>query len=604
MNNSAGDQNNNPDHNCEHFDSSSTQFHNFFNQFAAFWGNQQKSQQNQFINPEIIAKAFMKAGEKIVQNPMPFMELSQKYFHEIMDLWAKSSTISWDHQYNSQHESAQPFEKISLDKRFKDDHWHQHPAFKLMLQSYLLWDQWLSDIVASIPDLDDNTQLKVQFYTRQWINALSPNNLPFSNPQVIKETIDTSGQNLRQGLQNFIKDWQQGQGQLKISMVDRTAFEVGKNIATTPGHVIFQNELFQLIYYTPTTSSVYEIPILLIPPCINKFYIYDLREDNSFVRWLLDQGFSVFMISWVNPDQKLAHKTFEDYVIEGVGTAITTVQDICQISSIHTMGFCIGGNILVSYTAYLSVAKNKKKNPLKTTTYLATLFDFTNAGDLMVFIDQEQIDLLKKTIHQQGYINSETLALAFNMLRANDLIWSFVINNYYMGREPQAFDLLFWNSDSTNLPAAMYIYYLENFFLKNLLIQPGQLQIKDRALDLGAITTPTFVINTKEDHIAPWHCGYKGAQCFAGPTRFVLSGSGHIAGIFNHPRYSKYQHWVGDMANYDADTWLSQAQQHSGSWWNEWIEWLKPQSGTMITSRKFDPDVWPVLEDAPGSYVR
>ena len=569
----------------------------YVNTVSAATRSQQTVDPLDLINPWVISKAFMKAGEKMLQEPMPYVQLSQKYCYDAMDLWAKQFTKGNDDDC-----VESTTNQFSYDKRFKDDDWHQNSIFKFLLQSYKLWDRWLSDIVDTIPDLDTATHHKVQFYTRQLINALSPNNSPFSNPQVIKETIQTHGQNLVQGMQNFIKDLQQGQGKLKISMVDRSAFTVGKNIATTPGKVIFQNDLLQLIYYTPATDTVYEIPILLIPPCINKFYIYDLREENSFVRWLLYQGFAVFMISWVNPTQELAHKTFENYVLEGVGTAIETVKDICQVQHIHAIGFCIGGNFLVSYAAYLSALKSKDL-PLKTTTYLATLFDFTNAGDLLVFIDEEQIEVLKRTIKQRGYINGETLGLAFNLLRANDLIWSFFINNYLLGREPQAFDLLFWNADSTNLPAAMYIYYLENFFLKNLLIQPGQLFIKDQPLDIGAITIPTFVLNTREDHIAPWHCGYKGAQKFAGPTRFVLGGSGHIAGIFNHPQYNKYQHWTGDMNDLDAEPWFNQAEQQSGSWWTTWIDWLKPQSGDKIVPVQPDLQRWPTLEDAPGSYV-
>jgi polyhydroxyalkanoate synthase len=552
--------------------------------------------QEDFIDPWVIVKAFFTAGQKILENPVPALQASHHYFKDYMTL-CRQAFISKDSE-------AYPdvITPLKGDKRFKDPHWKENPIFHFMMQAYLLWDKWLKEVINSAQTLDDTTRHKVQFYAAQLSNALSPSNYLWSNPSVLKRTIETQGQNLIQGFQNFLDDLQQGQGQLKISMVDRKAFKVGVNIATTPGKVIFQNDLLQLIQYAPTTEKVFTIPVLLVPPCINKFYIYDLRPDNSFVRWLLDKGFTIFMISWVNPDKQLAHKTFSDYVCEGVSEAVETVRHICKVPQVNAIGFCIGGNFLVSYTAWKTALK-ARPHPLASATYLATLFDFKNAGDLLVFIDEEQFADLERKIQHRGYFDGTSLARAFNLLRANDLIWSFVINNYLLGQEPQAFDLLFWNSDATNLPAAMYLFYLKHFFINNGLMTPGSIHIKDQPIDIRAIKVPSFILSTREDHIAPWPSGYAGAQLFGGPTRFVLGGSGHIAGIFNHPKVNKYSYWVGPHQGLSAEEWLHHAQQKPGSWWEEWAEWLKGYSGHLSQARTPGSSDYPPLEDAPGSYV-
>jgi polyhydroxyalkanoate synthase len=565
-------------------------------QFMQQAKNSQNDASDQMLDPWVVARAFIAAGEKIAENPLPAIKSSQIYINELTELYRRTLLPG-----SSQEASEPLISPSSDDKRFKAAEWAENPTFSFVMQSYLLWDKWFKNVTNNIEKLDPATNHKVQFYARLLANALSPTNFPLANPQVLKKTVETNGKNLIQGARNFLEDLQQGQGQLQISMVDREAFKVGGNIATTPGKVIFQNDLFQLIQYQPTTEKVHKVPLLLIPPCINKFYIFDLRAENSFVRWVLDQGITVFMISWVNPDERLSHKSFEDYILEGIGEAVEVVRSICQVPQINTVGFCIGGNFLATYTAYK--AGQKAKHTLASTTYFATLFDFSNAGDLLVFIDKEQFAEMERKIQQKGYFDGTILAQAFNLLRANDLIWSFVINNYLLGKEPQAFDLLFWNSDSTDLPADMYLYYLKKLFLENRLIQPGGITVKDQPIDLRNIKVPTFMLSTREDHIAPWQSGYAGAQLFSGPTCFVLGGSGHIAGIFNHPEAQKYSHWVGEHKGLTSDEWLKSASQKPGSWWNEWVTWLKDYSGPQIIARRVGSKEYPALEDAPGSYV-
>ncbi len=559
-----------------------------------------KTKHPSFIDPWTIGRAFFKAGQKLSEDPSSALEATRTYYQDYINLCQTT------YRQLTQTESVQG-EKETItpskgDRRFKDESWITNPSFSFIKQSYLLWDRWIKDISTNIKGLDPKTAHKVEFYARQFSNSLSPNNYLWANPQALKRTLETNGVNLLQGISNFLKDLEHGQGNLKISMVEKKAFSVGKNIATTPGKVVFQNELVQVIQYVPTTKQVYEIPVLLVPPCINKFYVFDLRADNSFVRWLLDKGFSVFIVSWVNPkNEHLSHKTFDDYVTEGIGASVEAVSKITKQAKINTLGFCIGGNFLASYAGYKARDKN---NPLNSTTYLATLFDFRDAGDLQVFIDEEQLTQMEKAIKSRGFFDGDVLGRTFNLLRSNDLIWSFVINNYLMGKDPMAFDLLYWNSDSTNLPAAMYLYYIRKMFLENRLLKPGGLSIKGKSIDLSKVKSPTFILNTREDHIAPWRCGFAGAQTFGGPTRFVLGGSGHVAGIFNHPKANKYCFWTGDVTKKNADDWINTASQTTGSWWDEWATWLSTLSGKKVPASKPGSKEFPPLEDAPGSFVK
>lgn len=561
---------------------------------------QQKVKHPSFINPWTIGKAFLEASQKLSQNPSSALEATRSYYQDYFELC--QTTYRQLTQTQNVQEEKPVIDATKGDRRFKDEAWDDNPTFSFVKQSYLLWDRWVKSISTNIDGLDPKTAHKVEFYSRQFANTLSPSNYLWANPQALKRTLETNGLNLLQGISNFLKDLEKGQGNLKISMVEKEAFTVGKNIATSPGKVVFQNELVQVIQYSPTTKQVYEVPILLVPPCINKFYVFDLREENSFVRWLLSKGFSVFIVSWVNPkNEHLSHKTFEDYVIDGIGASVDAVSKITKQPQINALGFCIGGNFLATYAGYCA---HKKKSPLKSTTYLATLFDFSNAGDLQVFIDEEQLTQMEKAIKSRGFFDGDILARTFNLLRSNDLIWSFVINNYLMGKDPMAFDLLYWNSDSTNLPAAMYLYYIRKMFLENLLLKPGGLTVQGKKIDLSKVKVPTFILNTREDHIAPWRAGYAGAKTFSGPTRFVLGGSGHVAGIFNHPKNKKYSFWTGDVKGKEADRWVDTASQKVGSWWDEWCGWLTESSGKKIPARMPGSKDYPPLEDAPGSYVK
>ncbi|MBA4749979.1 MAG: class I poly(R)-hydroxyalkanoic acid synthase [Alphaproteobacteria bacterium] len=552
------------------------------------------------MDPWNAAKAFMEAGLKLAEDPNPLFQASHAYLKRYTALCKSAYQTLSDPKKDKGLDEVIPTPRA--DRRFSDPAWSEVPGFDFMKQSYLLWDQWLQDIISNIEGLDPKVAHKVSFFTRQLSNTMAPTNFAWANPEVIKRIAETNGLSLIQGISNFYKDLEEGDGRLQISMVERDFFHIGKNIATTKGKVVYENEILQLIQYEPITEKVRQIPILLVPPCINKFYIFDLRPESSFVRWLLNQGWTVFVVSWVNPkDERLAHKTFEDYVIEGIGGAVEAARRIVGEPQINALGFCIGGNFLTTYSGYRA---GDKDNPLKSTTYLATLFDFEDAGDLKIFIDEEQLGKMERAIRHHGYFDGRILSRTFNLLRSNDLIWSFVINNYLMGKEAMAFDLLYWNSDYTNLPAAMYLYYLRNMFLENKLIKPAGISIKGRPIDLSKVKVPSFILNTKEDHIAPWPCGYEGAKIFGGPTRFVLGGSGHVAGIFNHPDKNKYGYWTGDIDPKGTESWLTKAAQHSGSWWVEWVKWLEDHGGPMIPARKLGSGQFPPIEDAPGRYVK
>ncbi len=563
--------------------------------------NQTTGMDNMLIsNPWEYYSALGEALHYIRLHPQVFYDATETYARDLQDLWKKNSWGSLS--------GGDGFVKVASaspqkgDRRFNDEEWHNNPFFKFIMDNYLLWSQWLEDIAHQLKNLDPDTALKVQFFLRQLRDAMAPTNIFWLNPQALRRTLDTQGANILQGIENLLQDLEKGEGQLDISIVDQSAFVLGKNIATTPGFVVYEHPLFQLIQYTPTTPKVYQLPLLIVPPCINKYYIFDLRPENSFVKWCLDQGLTVFVISWVNPDERLANKTFSDYILEGLGHAVEIIKDICRVPHINALGFCIGGNFLACLSAYL--AGKKGINPLRSTSYLATIFDFEHCGDYKVFINKKQIVALERQVKEKGYFDGRMLAKTFNLIRANDMVWSFVINNYYMGEKPKALDLFYWNSDSTNLPATMYLQYLKACFLENRLIKPGGLVIQDVALDLGKITIPSFILSTKADHIAPWKSGYEGARRMGGPTRFVLGGSGHVAGILNHPHAHKYQYWLHDELLPSADDWIKKAQAHEGSWWQTWLEWLKPLSADLVKARTPGSKKYPQIEPAPGRYVR
>ncbi|MDX9706326.1 MAG: class I poly(R)-hydroxyalkanoic acid synthase [Azospira sp.] len=544
-----------------------------------------------------IAKAYMDLSARLLANPYKLAQTQMNMMWDYFSLWQGSMLKMMGMPINP---VAAP-EKG--DKRFKDEDWEQHFLFDYIKQSYLIAARHLHDTVCCVEGLDETTQTKINFFTRQYIDALSPSNFALTNPEVFRETVKSHGQNLVKGLNNMLHDLEQGDGQLRIRMTDTTAFEMGKNVATTPGKVVFQNDLIQLIQYEPTTKEQFKKPLLIVPPWINKYYILDLREKNSLVKWATDQGHTTFIMSWVNPDEKLAHKSFEDYVLEGSLAAINAVEQATGEKEINMAAYCLGGTLLMTTLAYMAAKKDKR---VASATFFTTMIDFSEPGELGVFLDEPTIDSLEKKMAERGYLEGSEMAGTFNMLRANDLIWSFVVNNYLMGKDPFPFDLLYWNSDSTRMPYAMHSFYLRNMYLKNLLREPGGIEIAGVPIDISKVKTPCYFISAVEDHIAPWKSTYKGALLPAGPVRFVLGGSGHIAGIVNPPAANKYGYWTNEALPETADEFLTGATQNDGSWWTDWQRWLmaQPNAEKKVPARKPGSGGLTVLEEAPGSFVK
>ena len=542
-----------------------------------------------------IAQAFMDMMSKMLANPY---KLAQAQMNLVWDYFAL-----WQHSMlRFAGMDIQPLATPAKDdKRFKDEQWEQHFLFDFIKQSYLITARHIHDAVCCVEGLDEHTQEKVNFFTRQFINALSPSNFALTNPEVFRETVKSHGQNLVKGLNNLLRDIEEGDGNLRIRMTDTTAFELGKNVATTPGKVVFQNDLIQLLHFNPTTKEQFKRPLLVFPPWINKYYILDLREKNSFIKWATDQGHSVFVMSWVNPDARLAKKSFEDYLIEAALTAVDKVCEQTGEKEINAAGYCLGGTLLGTTLAHMAAKKDKR---IASATFFTTMLDFSIPGELGVFIDEQQVTSLEKKMQERGYLEGSEMAGTFNMLRSNDLIWSFVVNNYLMGKDPFPFDLLFWNSDSTRMPYAMHSFYLRNMYMKNLLKEPGGITLDGVAIDLGKIKTPSYFISAIEDHIAPWRSTYLGAQRFAGPVRFVLGGSGHIAGIVNPPAANKYGYWLNDELADSADDWMAGASQQPGSWWTDWQQWVTEQDDRMVPARDPAKGKLKPIEDAPGSFAK
>nr|WP_115935467.1 class I poly(R)-hydroxyalkanoic acid synthase [Aestuariispira insulae] len=548
------------------------------------------------IDPLNIGNAFLEMGRAMMENPQALAKAQQEFWHSQMTLWQNTTRKMLGENVDPMIAPDQG------DKRFKDDEWSESTLFDYIKQSYLLTSRWLQETVNEVEGLDDHTARKVDFYTRQFADALAPTNFLMTNPAALRETLDSKGDNLVQGLENLLGDLERGQGRLKISMTDPEAFEIGGNIATTPGKVVYQNDLMQLIQYTPSTETTYTTPLLIIPPWINKFYILDLKEKNSFIRYAVSQGHTVFVISWINPDETLADKSFEDYMFEGPLAALDAIEQATGEKEANVIGYCLGGTLLASTLAYMT-AKNDKR--VKSATYFTTMIDFTEAGELSVFIDEEQMKHLDQMMAEKGYLDGSEMATTFNMLRANDLIWSFVINNYLMGKQPFPFDLLYWNSDSTRMPAAMHSFYLRKMYVENRLMEPGGIILDNVPIDLTTIKTPTFVLSTKEDHIAPWKSTYSAVKTYAGPVKFVLAGSGHIAGVINPPSDKmKYGYWTSTKKTADPQAWLDGATQNDGSWWPEWQKWIARKAGKKIPARQPGDGKLKAIEDAPGSYVR
>jgi polyhydroxyalkanoate synthase len=542
-----------------------------------------------------IARAFFDAWVKMASDPVQLAQMQVKAWQDYTALW-QNTLLAMTGQ------NPAPVAEVQKgDRRFRHEDWQNKFLFDYLKQSYLIASRHLHKAMCDVQGIDEVAAKKVDFYTRQYIDALSPSNFALTNPEVLNETVRSGGKNLLKGFNSLLDDLARADGTgLRVKMVDGRAFKLGENIAATPGKVVFQNDLLQLIQYTPTTKEVYRRPLLIVPPWINKFYVLDMRADNSFVRWAVEQGHTVFIVSWINPGAKHAAKTFEDYLTEGTLAAIDAALKTTDAQDLNLIGFCLGGTLTASTLGYLA-AKNDKR--VASSTFFATLVDFKQAGELEVFIDEQQIAALEKRMNKRGYLEGSEMATTFNMLRANDLIWSFVVNNYLMGREPMAFDLLYWNADSTRMPAAMHSYYLRNMYLKNLLREPGGLTLNKTPIDLAKVKTPLYFVSTVEDHIAPWKTVYAGARVFNSPVRFVLGGSGHIAGIINPPAANKYGYWTNDKLADEADAWLGGAKQNAGSWWTDWQQWVDKHGGGKVTARTPGKGKLKALEDAPGSYV-
>lgn len=529
-----------------------------------------------------------------IQDPQKLAQANAEFWQSAIQLCQSSTMGLLGFQ-------AEPvIEPDKGDRRFHHEDWAKEPVFACIKHSYLLVSQWMRSMVADVEGLDDHTAKKVQFFTERYLDAMSPTNFALTNPAVLERIRETKGGSLVHGLKNMLEDLERGQGQLKIQMTDTNAFELGKNVAVTPGKVVYQCRMFQLIQYTPSTEKVFRRPLLVVPPWINKFYIMDLQPKNSLLRWLVEQGHTVFVISWINPDESFSEIGFEDYLSDGVLHATDIVEEITGENEINAIGYCIGGTLLSTSLAYM---KSQGDSRIKSSTYFTTMIDFSEPGELGVFIDEEQISGLETQMEKDGYLEGSSMAAAFNLMRANDLIWSFYINNYLLGNDPRPFDLLYWNSDSTRMPAKMHSWYLRNMYLENRLYK-GELTVADTSIDLTTIDIPCCFVSTVEDHIAPWKSTYSGAQRFTGPVRFILGGSGHIAGIINPPERGKYDYRVVDGLVSNPDEWAVDAEKHPGSWWPEWQRWISPMSGGLIGARQPGTGKFKALEDAPGSYVK
>ena len=562
----------------------------------AFLERQKEGSNYAVADPVEIGKMFMDASLKMMSNPQKFAEQQAKLMQGYADLWQATA------KRMQGEENVEPvIQPAKDDRRFKDDAWSEEAVFDFIKQSYLLTSDWLQAQVSDVDDIDPKTREKLKFYTRQYVDALSPTNFVATNPKVLKMASETKGENLIKGMDQLLKDLERGQGELRISMTDTEAFELGKNVAVTPGKVVYQNDLIQLLQYEPTTEKVAKRPLLIVPPWINKFYILDLQPKNSFIKWATDQGHTVFVISWVNPDERYADKRFEDYMLEGPLAAMDAIEDATGEKDINIIGYCIGGTLTAATLAYMAA---KGDGRVKSATFFTTMVDFSEPGELGVFIDEAQLQRLDEHMEKTGYLDGQYMSQVFNMMRDNDLIWSFVINNYLLGREPMAFDLLYWNSDNTRMPKMMHSLYLRKMYLENKLVEAGGITLDGVPIDLSKIKTPVYWLSTKDDHIAPWKSTYAATQIYRGPKRFVLSASGHIAGVINPPAANKYCYWTNTKNPAEPDTYFETATQHEGSWWPDWRKWIKKYAGGETAARTPGDGKLDVIEDAPGSYVK
>lgn len=552
----------------------------------------------QNMSPLSMQPMLMDYWQSVWQKPQKIIDINLEYAQNMGLLWYESMRKCLGEEYTPVVESEKG------DRRFKDPVWHDSFVFDFIRQSYLLTSRYLQSSVRNADALPEKERDKLDFYTRLFVDALAPTNFAMTNPEVLRETLSSNGQNLLRGLENLVEDLERGDGDLEISKTRYEAFEVGKNLAVTPGSVVYENDLMQLIQYEPSTKDVYKTPLLILPPWINKYYILDLRADNSFIKWAVAQGHTVFVISWVNPSKSLSKKTFESYMKEGLIAALDQIELQTGEKQTNVIGYCIGGTLLATSLAYLTANKQDKR--IASATFLTTLIDFHRAGDLSVFVDDTYLKMIDEKMERVGYLEGSDLRQTFSLLRANDLIWSFVVNNYMLGKEPFPFDLLYWNDDSTNMPAAMHRFYLRNMYRDNKLCKAGGIKIGDTPIDVRTIKVPSYFISTKEDHIAPWTSTYEGMMLLGGKKRFVLAASGHVAGVINPPVSGKYHYWVNEKIDdrEHSHEWFEKAEQHAGSWWTDWAEWVKTYAGKKIAPRDPKKGKLNVIEPAPGRYVQ
>ncbi|MFQ5785849.1 MAG: PHA/PHB synthase family protein [Alphaproteobacteria bacterium] len=546
-------------------------------------------------DPLNIGSAFLEMTARMMADPAKLMQAQMNLWNDYMTLWQRTAQRMLGEQ------TEPVIAPEPGDRRFKDPEWDENHLFDFIKQSYLLTARCLQSTVRDVEGLDDKTSKKIDFYTRQFVDAMAPSNFVMTNPQVLRATIESNGENLVRGLNNLLDDLDRGKGRLSIKMTDYQAFELGKNIALSPGKVIYQNDLMQLIQYAPATKRVYKRPLLVIPPWINKYYILDLQPKNSFIKWAVERGYTVFVVSWINPDEKLSEKSFDDYLLEGPLAALDAIEKATGVNEATVIGYCLGGTLLACLLAYMAA---KGDDRIKAATFFASMVDFSEAGELSVFIDEEQITSLEERMQEKGYLEGSAMATTFNMLRANDLIWSFVVNNYLLGKDPFPFDLLYWNSDSTRMPAKMHSFYLRKMYQENKLVEPGGISLAGVPIELAKIETPAYILATREDHIAPWKSTYAATQIYAGAVRFVLAASGHIAGVINPPAAKKYSHWINPDISDTPDTWFDAAEEHPGSWWPDWHKWNARRSGPKVAAREPGDGKLKPIEDAPGSYVK
>ena len=541
-----------------------------------------------------VVKTFTSVAEYWLSDTSRSSDLQTKLAKDYLDLWGSAV------RRMAGQDAPPAIAPSPRDKRFADPEWKSNQFFDFVMQLYLLTTKWAQELVRDAEGLDPHTRRKAEFYVQQVTNALSPSNFVLTNPEVLRETVASSGENLARGLKMLAEDIAAGKGMLKIRQSNPDNLVVGVNMATTPGKVIYQNEMMQLIQYSPTTEKVLRTPLLIVPPWINKFYILDLKPEKSYIKWCVDQGITVFVISWVNPDKRLGNKGWEDYMKEGPLTAMDVIERVTGEMKVHTAGYCVGGTMLATTLAWLA---EKRRQRVASATFFAAQVDFTHAGDLLVFVDEEQIAALEHDMKTAGVLEGSKMAMAFNMLRSNDLIWSYVVSNYLRGQQPSAFDLLHWNSDATRMTQANHSYYLRNCYLENRL-STGTMVLDNTLLDLSKVKVPVYNLATREDHIAPAESVLYGSQFFGGPVKYVLSGSGHIAGVVNPPASNKYQYWTNDnIKDVNVAQWMKGAVEHKGSWWPDWRQWLGALDPEEVPARTVGSDALPPIEDAPGSYV-